>query len=582
MRKVVRTDREAPPAAKRRALYGMLLVAALAAASLVAFSSPNVAHAQTAGSLSANTPLCSGQTGDNLDAGLQGQIAASQRALPGPINCNLTQVASYAGHTPPCTGCTVGYLSTDFYSDGTHNCLYINTGQNFTVGMTAETFSTEVVDVTNPLHPVETDDLTTAAMQSPWESVRVNQARGLLVADSNAEPYLDVYSVKADCTHPTLLFTGNMPKAEGHEGWFSPDGTVYWMSCLCSNGVWPIDLTDPSHPVQMTTAALEGGATIHGGSVSTDGNRVYMCATSPDELITLDSSGVQSHLPNPTVPVVGMLALPDNGLCQETYPVSYKGQSYVIQFGEVGSNLGGGCGAAGSPPGTNPTGLDFSSATLINNADDTAPTLTHDIITQINDPANCAQATGQQSAPPPGLGDDETAGFYGIFVYGPHMCSPDRLVDPTILACAEEQSGLHVYDIRDPNHVSELAYWDPGPIPGTPAAGSAPGTPGSLDMFMQRPIIDIDHGLIYVNGDYTGLHVLKFENSVYPFASSTACPSMPDYYFDQYNPASSCLNPATSTPEGLPLLMTLGSLGIVGAASGLAVRRRRSRRTATA
>ncbi|TMD56198.1 MAG: hypothetical protein E6I85_01085 [Chloroflexi bacterium] len=105
-----------------------------------------------------------------------------------------------------------------------------------------------VVDITDPVHPRQTAFLTSLAMGNPWESLRVNQARGLLVADSTGKQYLDVYDVSQDCAHPRLLFSGNMPTAIGHEGAFSPDGTVYYMSCLCASGIWPIDLTNPAKP----------------------------------------------------------------------------------------------------------------------------------------------------------------------------------------------------------------------------------------------------------------------------------------------------------------------------------------------
>ena len=51
-------------------------------------------------------------------------------------------------------------------------------------------------------HPVKTAYLTTPAMNAPWESLKVNNSRGLLAASPTGSPWLDVYSIAADCRHP--------------------------------------------------------------------------------------------------------------------------------------------------------------------------------------------------------------------------------------------------------------------------------------------------------------------------------------------------------------------------------------------
>jgi len=64
-------------------------------------------------------------------------------------------------------------------------------------------------------------NLTTGAMIDPWESLKVNQARGLLagvfVADAQGAAFFDVYDVKDDCAHPKLLATVPV-NGLGHEG----------------------------------------------------------------------------------------------------------------------------------------------------------------------------------------------------------------------------------------------------------------------------------------------------------------------------------------------------------------------------
>ena len=57
---------------------------------------------------------------------------------------------------------------------------------------------TQVLDVSNPAAPVSTATLETPAMLDPWESLRVNVKRKLLVADSNFNGYLDIYDLSKD------------------------------------------------------------------------------------------------------------------------------------------------------------------------------------------------------------------------------------------------------------------------------------------------------------------------------------------------------------------------------------------------
>src|SRR5439155_16361008 len=102
------------------------------------------------------------------------------------------------------------------------------------------------------------------------------------------------------------------PSAIGHEGWFSPDGNTYWMSRLGT--VVPIDLSDPRNPKE-----LGNWPAAHGGSSSDDGTRQYFCQSgSPDQLLTLDSSDIQSRRPNPQPRTISSFPIVDNSVCQQT------------------------------------------------------------------------------------------------------------------------------------------------------------------------------------------------------------------------------------------------------------------------
>src|SRR5205807_2891417 len=65
-----------------------------------------------------------------------------------------------------------------------------------------------ILDMTNPSKPVHTATLSTPAMQSPHESMALNQKRGLLAAVTGNPVFypgfIDVYDVTKDCRHPAL------------------------------------------------------------------------------------------------------------------------------------------------------------------------------------------------------------------------------------------------------------------------------------------------------------------------------------------------------------------------------------------
>src|SRR4051794_27328206 len=143
--------------------------------------------------------------GDHPETGLQGRVppadTATGRAAQG-YNCNLEVV----GHFTSGSGATL---------EAFRDCAYYGKGSDVT--------GTQVLDVSDPAHPSDTGLLTTSAMLSPWESLRVNAKRKLLVADHNQlspvdtglNGYLDIYDVSGDCSRPRLLSSTDMAPARG-------------------------------------------------------------------------------------------------------------------------------------------------------------------------------------------------------------------------------------------------------------------------------------------------------------------------------------------------------------------------------
>jgi hypothetical protein len=447
--------------------------------------------------------------GDKPETDLQGRVPpgdlASGRAAQG-YNCNLEVVGHYRSS---------GGSTLEVFGD----CAYYGLGSDAT--------GTQVVDISDPANPRPTAVLKSAAMLSPWESLRVNAKRKLLVADhwqllppeatANAfNHYIDIYDVSGDCAHPKLLSSTDMSPANGHEGWFSPDGMTYYMSSTGADGtptVHPVDISDPEHPKLLVSWTFP--AQTHGGSTTEDGTRSYICQQySPpkDKLWIVDTSDVAARRPGKQPHLIAGIPLEDNQWCQGAYRVTYHGHPFLIQYGERS-------GAADCSR-VEDNWANFGYPRIFDLADERHPKLDSTALLEVDLPEHCSEVTGEGAVN--GLG------------YSVHHCSPDRLYDPTILACGYFGAGMRVTDIRDPRHPVEIGYYNPGT---TVVVGTAP-----------RPVVLAErHVILFVN-DAQGLYVARFEGGVWPFKSSAPCPEYDDYFYAQYNPGSNC---ATASLDGI-------------------------------
>jgi hypothetical protein len=498
------------------------------------------------------------QPGDLVETGLQGQVPVGDRldgrAAKG-YHCNLSQVGSLGDARNDATQhWTLGWANFDTYA----NCAYYSNGDDPSGG------GTVVLDVSDPAHPVQTAFLTAPAMQGPWESLRVNATRGLLVADhkgsndpTSGDPVgsspFAVYSVKGDCAHPKLLYSGSLPHAVGHEGWFEPDGQVYYASAGGTPAeLVPVDLRDPSHPKELGVWPIS----THGGSTSDDGKQTYACVidpslTNPSTIDVLDTSQIAAGKPQGSPHIIGRVSLPDTSACQQTYPVTYGTHRYLIQFGELPTKVG--CPSGDQRP-------NFSRPHLIDISDPARPRIVSIWENEVSLPQNCAAVAADRTF----ALNQNLAALNALFVYGTHQCTPDRLHDPTLLACAEFHSGLRVYDIRDPFAPREIAYWNDGTLSPTDA---------TVDVAPARPVIRADLGEVWFQDSFSGFHVLKFEDGVYPFKQSLACARTWDYLFAQYDLAAHCPG-ATSSALACRRVLVTSLTALIG--RRLAARTRRA------
>ena len=412
----------------------------------------------------------------------------SGRAALG-YTCNTRQVSHF--------GSTGGFRVERYVDKAGHACAYYDSTLLFPKDVATqgtETSGTYVLDLTDPAHPVHTDTLRTPAFQSPHESVRLNQKRGLLVADmgypTTNPGFVDVFDVTADCRHPVLRSSSPLGVL-GHESGFSPDGNTFWVASLFARTLAAVDLTDPTLPsIAFFTYAYEP----HGVSISNDGNRLYMADNGNKGLTILDISQVQRRVLNPTVPVVSHHTWPGISTPQNATPFTVKGHRYLEENDEFGAPNG-------------PVG----GARIIDIQDERHPF----VVSNLRLAVNQAAALAGDEKNDPGM-SGPLANLQG---YAAHYCSLPSRVDPTIIACSFIMSGLRIFDIRDVRHPKEIGYFN-GPVKpsSNPAQGGA--------YAMAAPAYDPVRRDVWYSDGNSGFYVVHLDaaSGITSFAKTNVLP----------------------------------------------------------
>ncbi|MCW2607746.1 MAG: hypothetical protein JWO60_2439, partial [Frankiales bacterium] len=433
-----------------------------------------------AAGIPASTPKAVCGPGSLPETGRQGRVPLADysngRAAKG-YTCNAQQV----GHIG-----TTGGFKTFRYVDRTGRvCAFYDGTLLFPTAVShGEAGGVHVLDMTDPTRPVETARLLTAAMDSPHESLALNASRGLLAAGmgspATAPGIVDVYDVSQDCRHPVLKSTSPLGIL-GHESGFSPDGRTLWISTTSQPGVTAIDVSNPTLPriVWRSTAY-----TFHGMSFNADGTRLYGADLGDVAgLAILDVSQVQRRTASPVVTQVSHLTWPSVSIPQNSQALTIKGRKYLLEFDEYAR----GTGATGADP--------VGAARMIDISDEKRPKVVSDLRLAVHQPA--ARDSDQK--------DD--VGQYPVQGYAAHYCAAPRTTDPGIVACSMILSGLRVFDVRDPLHPKEIAYFN------KPAPNALPLTSGAYAM--SAPSFDVARKTVwYADGD-SGFYAVKLTNGVW-------------------------------------------------------------------
>jgi hypothetical protein len=412
------------------------------------------------------------------------QDGRSQRGY----RCNLVEVGRYQGQG-------ASWMTAWF-----DHCAYYDTRFD----PTQQRPGVQVLDVADPAHPRLTASLTSPAMLAPWESLKVNQRRGLLAGvaayNGTGPLFFDVYNVKKDCAHPILDASLPLQIAVGHEGNWAPDGRTYYAPEYHAPIINAIDVSDPAHP--SLAASFRVPHLTHGLSISDDGRTAYVVAdnfsgsasTSPNGLDIIDVTQVQRRQTVVQPPVIGSTYWTDGTLGQMSLPLYYGSHRFVVSVDE------------GS----------YGMARILDVNDPKHPRVVSKLKLSADLPGNAAWTAR------------DTAGD-GSFAANGHYCSVDDAHHPTALACAYIESGIRVFDIRDPFHPREIAYFNPpaqvakhGQLPGSEhdggAANTQPPTMSADWCSAQVRFVRVSDGSweLWTACQDNGFMTLKFTNNAYP------------------------------------------------------------------
>ncbi len=480
---------------------------------------------------------------DRPETALQGQVPAAMRTSTNPFkgfSCNLELVGQDKGTEG-------GNWSSATYQDRHgHTCLYHATATSAAAsaaGMTRANPGVPVIDITNRSHPVRVASLNTPAMHDPWESLRVQQRRKILIADNGQSggggAEIDIYDLSGDCRQPQQLASVKVGSAEdgapitpaviGHEGNISPDGLTYYIGDIRTSRYHAVDVTNTRKPKLLSTFNMgtspdvPDGTRVHGLSISNDGNRAYVAAigtpragevadpkaTARNGFVILDTSEVQQRKPGAQIKFVSKALFKDGSVAQLTIPAKIEGKQYLVMVDEAGS--GGISNTASARAACDAGLLPFPVARIYDISDEKNPKVVSKITLETHDIKNCDAVI------------PDIAGL-NIFTYGSHYCSVDNRDNATALACGYFNSGIRVFDIRNVNKIREIAYYNPAAA--SKKAGSNHATigqwrEGGPDWCASRLDFDFRKKQLITMCQDNGAMVLKFGSHTWPFEEST-------------------------------------------------------------
>jgi hypothetical protein len=415
--------------------------------------------------------------GSRPETGIQGRVPRSDhqsgRAARG-YTCNTRLIGSY--ERPNVLGSVGGFKVERYVDDAGHECAYYDTTLLFPTNIFDLEGGVNVLDMSDPAHPVRTARLVTPAMLSPHESLVLSERRGVLAAVLGNPAFnvgiVDLYDISKDCRHP--VFKSSTPVGVfGHESGMAPDGKTFYSASPGTETIVAVDITNLSNPRALWLGTYDS----HGLSISNSGNRAYVAGVGSG-LIILDTSAIQSRKPNPVVTEVARLQWGSMSIPQNAIPVTINGRRYVVEIDEFGSQSEVGAGR------------------IISIENEHTPRVVSNLRLAVHQPENFAAQANDPGAGNPLQG------------YAGHYCNVPRRKDPEIVACSMILSGLRVFDIRDPRHPKEIAYFN-APIKDRLILESS-------NWAMSSPVFAPKRHEIWYSDGFQGFYAVKLTNGVWP------------------------------------------------------------------
>jgi len=422
---------------------------------------------------------------DHTESGLQGETTQQERFSGDSetaYNCNLELVGEEDQNTYQ------GAYSQDgpAYYDV---CAYYGTDHGPTTGQ-----GIKVIDVSDPRHPKVTANLTDSpAALAPHESLHANGNSRLLAMGETIGSNFAAYDI-SDCRHPVLKGSINASSTSFHHmGEFAPDGKTFYAtqnSMGIGSFLYIFDLSDPANLRELPPWQYTGDGHAHSlnlnwkgflpewpeGTLMFVGQPGEFGMTSgsqigPDGLVIEDVSDYQFRRPNPQIRIISKLFWADQGITESMIPVHINGHPYLITTDEAGGAGGVGGWAAACTRGASP----FGYPQIIDVADVRKPKIISKLRLQVSDPANCAALLAETPPDVPGTAPGTNLpAISGTTNYSEETCVPDNPEDTKMLACGFQNAQLRVFDVSEPTHPKEIAYWKSGAVRTKvlPASGS--------------------------------------------------------------------------------------------------------------
>lgn len=419
-------------------------------------------------------PMAAQQSGDSAQGYWRGlRLVGQNTILDRGANFSLAWIGDCAYVTTTSPGQIFGPLASP-YADSKFDPLN---------GMA-------VIDAADPANPKLLSILQSPAMLAPHESLQANEQRRIIVATRGGGTAFDVYDA-SDCRNPVLKASINIGAGltlmqipllkaildpvltalpgglaqldlglpfQGHALCISDDGrTAYATSSISTNAV--INLDDIAHPKVMQLFA----PAAHDCGLNPDGNRLYLAqfgfvalgmglpngpAVGQNGLGIYDVSDIQKRATQPSPllfaqapPQIGFLPWTNVAIGEAPTAGSHtarwfkrNGRTYVYSSDEWPT--------AGICP--------WAHGRIVDITDEAHPVKVSDIKLEVNDVAHCAETEGD------------------VANYSAHYVGFDNVQDAKLLFTTHYTGGLRVWNISDPAHPVEIAYWHPKPNPNTP------------------------------------------------------------------------------------------------------------------